>query len=701
MKSTNKNWILLGILFAPLLVVQSLYQLTWKSTLIHWVVSASLVLLLNASQRKLGWKKLVLKSTLVLFYFIFLFLLLFEVTLFDFTGRGFTNEVYFHFELESIKVAFNEYSLQILIFTILIVFYTFFINTLLKKSSQNNHYVTLIIALGVLITVTTNSSMARFSSGFLNYLVDEPEPLDQTLINKYIDLGVLKNGTITTQKNLDADLQADSKNLILLYLESFNEGLLELEQYPDLTPNLNRLTKSYNQLKHLSSAYVTIEGVISSQCGTMLPMTAGNNTFLNNGQLMSNLPCLGDVLQKAGYTQYYLGGAVMEFAGKGRFFENHGYDHIWGLEHWHENGFITPAGEWGLSDNQLFENALKTIKAAAKNPPYNVTLLTLGTHAPGFIYDGCSPYPNSDELFINAIHCTDQLVGTFVNELEQSGVLDDAVLMIVADHGVFPTAKMKTLFGKTADDRHLFGITNYTLDSSNIALSSYDLAPTLLDMLNINHNAVFLFGQSLFKKNSQHQKYVTRYGDWDNSGMILNQTGQCAAENTLEWPLNSCQKQQLLSLTSQLLEYYSFKEPTESLSCDLDVEFVKNTDENGLVNWSLLLNQINHFDHFYSGGFLLKSSRISSGSFVFVLNDDLEIKSHLFFIPGKQSEKNLPAYIANIEQPILIVRTQINHQNDSLENFSDTIKIELYRDKKQLWSKESKTYGFNNVKICH
>ncbi|VAW46958.1 hypothetical protein MNBD_GAMMA02-546 [hydrothermal vent metagenome] len=696
----NKNLWLLSLLLAPLLAAQMLHQFTFMAMVMHVVISTSLVLLLKAAEKYHGWMRSALKSLWIAFYFVFLFLLLFEVILFDFTGRGFTNEVYFHFELESIRIAFNEYPFHILVFAFLVVLYVFLLNLLLKNNAKQKHLTISFIALLLLVTMTMNSSMARFSYGFINYIWENPVELDRQLINQYVSLGVLSNASITTRKQLKAEIQPDTRNLILLYLESFNEGLLNLEQYPGLTPHLNRLNQTYRKLDHLSSSYVTIEGIISSQCGTMLPMTAGNNTFLNSGQLMSNMPCLGDVLKKAGYTQYYLGGAAMEFAGKGRFFEEHGYDHIWGSEYWYANGFKKPAGVWGLSDAQLFENALSTIKQAAENPPYNVTLLTLGTHLPGYSYEGCNPYLDSDEPFINAIHCTDQLVGQFVDELEASQLLDDAVLMIVADHGVFPTPKMKELFSDVVDDRRLIGITNYKQDLSHTRLSSYDLAPTLLDMLNIKHNARFLFGQSLLNKVDYSQKFVTRYLDWQDSKLVNNNLGECTENLELTWPLNSCYKYRLLGLTSQLLEFYSVKEPPEALSCKVNLLFNNELQDDGKNKWALWLNQDNHFDHFYQSGRLLNSHHINSGVFVFVLNDELAIEKHMFYKHDVKSEIHVQAMIENTQTPLLVIKTQAKKDPSNPDADKISVQITFYKNNNLVWTKNTLAHVLTGVDLC-
>ena len=626
-------------------------------------------------------------------------MLLFEGILFDYTGKGFTNEVFFHFEFESLRIGFFEYPVQILSFILLILIYVFLINRLLRKTFNPKNHLLTVIAFILLIPALLNSSLVRFVSGLNDYLFQDQVNINQTLIKQYVDLGVLQNHVLTTKENLVAESQPDSKNLILVYLESFNAGLLHLDQYPKLTPNLNYLSNKYQTFNHLSSSYVTIEGIISSQCGTMLPMTAGNNTFLNEGQLLSNMPCLGDVLSQAGYTQYYLGGAQMEFAGKGRFLKTHGYDHIWGLEHWKANGLRETKGIWGLSDSQLFKNSINTIKKAALTPPYHLTLLTLGTHLPGYVYDECLPYPDSDEVFINAIHCTDQLLGQFVHELEQAHLLENTVLMIVADHGVFPSVKMKELFADEVDDRRLVGITNYQVLPEH-PVSSYDLTPTLIDMLNIEHNANFLFGKSIFSEAKNQQKYVTRYADWQDEKMALNPAGECGELLDSNWPLNKCHKQNLLSLTSQLLEHYSIKEQPEPLACELNVQFTYDTEDQKKGKWFLRLNGEDHFDHFYHKGYLLKTLNYRAGTFVFLLNNQLAIEKHLFIENNEDSVSRLKSVVNDTENPVMVIQSKLQTSETSQNGEVMSLSIDFYKDKKKMWSEKPSLSHINELNLC-
>src|SRR5690606_36832753 len=104
-----------------------------------------------------------------------------------------------------------------------------------------------------------------------------------------------------------------------------------------------------------------------------------------------------------------------------------------------------------------------------------------------------------EERFLNTASCTDQLLGIWLERLQLDGVLDDTVVVITADHHVFPNPEMKRLFGEKAvlDRRLPLVVLGTDVHALTEVGSSYDLAPTLLDLLDIEHNARFALGRSL------------------------------------------------------------------------------------------------------------------------------------------------------------------------------------------------------------
>src|SRR5690606_6294098 len=146
-------------------------------------------------------------------------------------------------------------------------------------------------------------------------------------------------------------------------------------------------------------------------------------------------------------------------------------------------------GTWGVSDADLFEQAtLELARLREEGGPFNLTLLTIGTHLPGFAYEECDAYGDGSRRFLNAVHCTDQLLHRWISRLEAEGQLDDSVLVITGDHHIFPSAEMRELFGDDiVYDRRLPLI---VLGAAEIPPglapgAGYDLAPTVLDLLGV------------------------------------------------------------------------------------------------------------------------------------------------------------------------------------------------------------------------
>ncbi|MDM8568775.1 sulfatase-like hydrolase/transferase, partial [Thiotrichales bacterium HSG1] len=236
----------------------------------------------------------------------------------------------------------------------------------------------------------------------------EPINTSEFDISKLSELGL--NSDAITPKRLSATA---GKNLVFIYLESLESIYLEETIFPELTPNIkNFITTglSFTNMYQTNGTGWTIAGIVSSQCGTPL---LDNNSIANGNDILQadllvNAICLGDVLNKAGYVQEYMGGASGKFAGKKSFFNNHKYDKISGL-----NDLVTDNNSygWGIYDDALFQIAAKKyVQLADNNKPFNLTLLTLDTHHPeGRPSPSCKAYAHRDDSILNAVYCTDQL----------------------------------------------------------------------------------------------------------------------------------------------------------------------------------------------------------------------------------------------------------------------------------------------------
>jgi phosphoglycerol transferase MdoB-like AlkP superfamily enzyme len=501
----------------------------------------------------------------------------------DFSGAGFTDEFFLHLSLESVRLAVQEYDRALAIAALVLVIIVFAMHKLSREvSSLSPQALAMMCFAGVIFSAGGRAALPEWQ--FFRAYQDWRHPLtalestDQRTRNHLIEMGLLDTG-LSYKQQVTATHPQQPKNVIVLYLESVGVNLADQPDWPNLMPNFKRLMDEHAWVDHVwASGYITIEGLTNTQCGTLVPFRKGSESIADGEGLADALPCLGDVLNAAGYHQAFLGGAETTFAGKGRFLSEHGFDEVYGLEHWREKGLSSRPNTWGLSDPDLFEQSLKKIEQLQAQPkPWHLSLLTIGTHLPGYLYEECQSYPHGDAQFLDALHCTDQLLGAWVAQLEHTGVLNDTLLVITADHQVFPNPEMKRLFGEGVYDRRLpmivLGPASATAAVS--AGAGYDLAPTILDLLDIDHDARFALGRSLAQDSARPDYFLTRYSDFFNGARVSNGR-DCEADQTEGLPLNACQKEELLSILGMISERFS--RPPSTLACGFDYVQTPSSD---------------------------------------------------------------------------------------------------------------------------
>ena len=102
--------------------------------------------------------------------------------------------------------------------------------------------------------------------------------------------------------------------------------------------------------------------------------------------------CIGDLLKSVAYKSHYMGGAALQFAGKGKFYNTHGFSGVSGLEELRENlGQDISFSEWGIYDPDLLQLAEERfLDLSEAGDPFGLFLLTLDTHHPkGHIPEKC------------------------------------------------------------------------------------------------------------------------------------------------------------------------------------------------------------------------------------------------------------------------------------------------------------------------
>ncbi|MEP4487254.1 MAG: sulfatase-like hydrolase/transferase [Halioglobus sp.] len=293
-------------------------------------------------------------------------------------------------------------------------------------------------------------------------------------------------------QSIEGDLKP--VNIVVLYLESLERTYFDEAIFPGLMPNLKQLeTQSlhFTDIRNLENTGFTIGGMVASQCGIPLMGTGSPNSMSGMDKFLPGVNCLGDLLSEQGYQMEYVGGASLEFAGKGKFYRDHGYQRVSGLEELSaQSSTQTDTSWWGLYDNDLLDIVYRRFEALSQQAePFGLVTLTLDTHHPkGHKSTACDKeYGDGSNPMLNAVHCADALSSHFIQRIRQSPYAENTLLVVASDHIALKNEAYDEL--AQIPRRNLLMLFHPTLAQEREVTkpgSTVDIAPTLIDLLGGN-----------------------------------------------------------------------------------------------------------------------------------------------------------------------------------------------------------------------
>ncbi len=626
----------------------SIYDIAFKISIFYLIVWFSQSLLSILAYKNLGVS--VVSGSI---FFIFLFICSWiEAGLIHFTGEGFSSAFFYHLNWQSSVIAFHTYTKSLTALVISISLSVFILKRYLeletntesltnriKRESKRNQTDFKKRKVAIYLTITllclSNTPIWGFGKGAWEYYFTQRinikvDSNDRDVLS-HIGVNLISEG----KSNITASVPPSPENLILIFLESIDFQFINSADFPNLTPSLNRYSNRFTLLKnHISTENATLPAIISNLCGIVPDYSMGNDTLTHEESMYQNLACFTDILRSAGYYQVYMGGAKSSFAGKGNFLRQHGYHEIIGWEYWmnKENYKDDEAHSyWGLYDSDLFAEAISKMEELKSLSPFNLTILTLNTHLPGFFSDNCSGYiqnisnsTNSDML--NAIYCSDEALGKYLDWLENKGFFENTTIVIVGDHKMFNHEVTYSILGDKLEDQRIFGMI-YS-PKANLpkviegTTAPYDIASTIPKLLQIEHNVEFSIGQSLLQPIAKSRFILDR--DMQNGAQ------DCDPLN-IKLPLNStsfspCEYKRILSIMDNNLSRFSREEPSimEKLG---RVVMLSSTEENSVP--SIFLDNMEQLEYISQDGF--RQDLSLNGIYCVVLASDGKLKQRSFY----------------------------------------------------------------------
>lgn len=293
------------------------------------------------------------------------------------------------------------------------------------------------------------------------------------------------------------------RNLVTIYLESMEPTFADETLFVrNLLEPLQAVTgDGWHQIDSLAQGDGlgwTMAGIVATQCGIPIKSAVGGaaaagedeggeETFNEIGahaeHYLPGITCLGDVLEDAGYTNHFMGGADGTFANKKLFMTDHGYADFMDRTTWKAAG-ETRMNTWGLEDERLFAHATdKVDELRATGEPFNLTLLSVDSHRPGLPGSTCTGPGNDLE---RAIHCSMEYVAGFIQHLEETGALEDTVVVIMGDHKyMMPDEQLFAGKSAVGVNRTVFN-RFWSPDDVKVHRAStdqYAMLPSILDLL--------------------------------------------------------------------------------------------------------------------------------------------------------------------------------------------------------------------------
>lgn len=331
-----------------------------------------------------------------------------------------------------------------------------------------------------------------------------------------------------------------TKNLIYIFLESMETTYASekdggAQPHYNYIPNLTELSKdnlSFGDGEKMRGWHAiygttwTMAALFAATSGLPFCLPISDTQLQQTGKFASGVTNLGDVLTQKGYHQEFLCGSDSSFGGKKMYFEQHGNYEIFDYFTAKEKGLVPKDYHvnWGIEDRKIFDYAKdEIIQLAKEDAPFNFTMLTVDTHAPGgFICEECEDKYEVDTA--NVVDCADRHVAEFVNWCKEQDFYEDTIIVITGDHPRMDTYLVKdtNYYDRTVYNCFLNVDFEPMQDHTNRIITAMDMFPSVLSAMGFSIEGDKLgLGTNLF---SNKKTIAEEYGYEKLDGELRKQS---------------------------------------------------------------------------------------------------------------------------------------------------------------------------------
>ena len=306
----------------------------------------------------------------------------------------------------------------------------------------------------------------------------------------------------TKSIGIDTLLTTQQPNIIVILLESCGGQFTEISGRTDITPNLNRLahegiyfTNCYaNSWRTDRGTLCTWSGYPSFPTMSVMKMPSKSRSLPNIARTLQ---------QERGYSTHYLYGGDINFTNMRSYLVSGGFsDLTWKDDYTKEE---QTSAKWGVRDDITFQTLTELTRTMRQ--PFLIGYSTLSSHVPWDV-----PIHHFDDEVLNAFYYLDQCVGNFIQQLRQSDLWDNTLVIMLPDHGIVYAGldesnpllnhiPMLWVGGAVKQPRRIEQVCNQT-----------DLPATLLGQLGIAHDE-YTFSRDVLSVTYKNPFAIHTYDD--------------------------------------------------------------------------------------------------------------------------------------------------------------------------------------------
>jgi phosphoglycerol transferase MdoB-like AlkP superfamily enzyme len=320
----------------------------------------------------------------------------------------------------------------------------------------------------------------------------------------------------------DSILNTSKPNVILILWESLPAKIVgSLGGEPDVTPNLNRLSKEGILFTNFYANGDRTDKGIPAILSGYYPQPVKRIMRMPNKT--RSLPMLPKKMIDLGYkTSFYYGGDL-NFGNMNTYLRNAGITDFVDGSAFDKKDWNS---KWGAYDDVFMKRFAKDLSTKQTAPFFKIAL-TLTSHEP---YEIKGEYKfgkdTEDNKFRSAHHYTDQVIGDFIQFAKKQEWYKNTLIVIMADHG-HSSPKHEGPYFSPKKFRipmlWLGGAVNQKHTEIETIASQVDFSYTLLDLLKAD-NKDFVFSKNIFNTSENqfaHYTFNKGFGTLTKEGVFV------------------------------------------------------------------------------------------------------------------------------------------------------------------------------------